>query len=45
MHQHTTDTEYLGGIEQSETSVTYQCPTDTSALVGPVDSQSTKYSD
>lgn len=45
MHQHAADTEDFGGVEQTQTGITHQRPTDTAALIGPVDGQSTKYSD
>ncbi len=45
MHQHAANTEDFGGIEQSQTGITHQRPTDTAALIRQVDSQSTKYSD
>ncbi len=45
MHQYAANTEDFGGIEQPQTGITNQRPTDTASLIGQVDSESTKYSD
>ena len=45
MHQHAADTEYFGGIKQAQLGIRDQRPTNTAALIGPVDSQSTNYRD
>jgi hypothetical protein len=45
MYQHAADTEDFGGIEKTQTGITHQRPTNTSPLIGKVDSQSTKDSD